>query len=66
MQVHEKVYQYITENNINQSAIAKKCNIPEDEFSAMMSGTQKMYAEDLRAICYALKVSPEVFIEYSA
>ena len=33
-------------------------------FSAMMNGKRKMYAEDLRAICYALNVSPEVFVSF--
>ena len=64
MQIYEKVHKYITEHGIKQSAIAKKCNLSVSEFSAMMTGNRKMYAEDLRAICYALEVSPEEFIDY--
>lgn len=64
MQVYEKVYHYITEHGIKQNILAKKCNISASTFSAMMRGNRKMYAEDLRAICYALEVSPEMFIEY--
>lgn len=63
MQVYEKVYNYISEHGIKQNTIAKKCNISASTFSAMMKGNRKMYAEDLRAICYVLEVSPEVFIE---
>ena len=64
MQVYEKVREYITERGIKQSAIAKKCNISVSTFNAIMNGKRTMYAEDLRAICFALNVSPEVFIEY--
>ena len=66
MQVYEKVYHYITKHGIKQNTIAKKCNISASTFSAMMRGNRKMYAEDLRAICYALEVSPEMFIEYQS
>lgn len=64
MQVYEKVRSYIMERGVKQSIIAEKCNISASTFSAMMNGKRKMYAEDLRAICYALEVSPEEFISY--
>ena len=63
LQVYEKVRAYITEQGIKQSVIAKKCNISVNTFSAIMNGKRTMYAEDLRAICFALNVSPELFIE---
>ena len=63
MQVHEKVYAYIKSHGIDQTGVAKKCNVSVSEFYNMMSGSRKMYAEDLKAICYALKVSPEEFID---
>ena len=63
LQVYEKVKEYITEQGIKQSVLAKKCNISENTFSAIMNGKRTMYAEDLRAICLALNVSPEQFIE---
>ena len=64
MQVYEMVHKYIIEHGINQGEIAKKCNLSVFEFSTMMTGNRKMYAEDLRAICYVLEVSPEEFIDY--
>ena len=64
MQVYEKVKQYLEERGIRQSFVAQKCNFSLSTFNAMMNGHRKMYAEDLRLICYALNVSPEVFIEY--
>jgi len=64
MQIYEKVRKYIMKNGIKQNVVAKKCNISVSTFNAMMCGRRKMYAEDLRSICYALEVSPEVFIEH--
>ena len=64
MQIYERVYKYMIEKGINPKIIANKCDISSTSFNAMMKGRRKMYAEDLRAICYALEVSPEEFIEY--
>ena len=64
MQVYEKVRCYIVERGVKQNEVAEKCNISASTFSAMLNGKRKMYAEDLRAICYALEVSPEKFISY--
>lgn len=63
MQVYEKVCKYLLEQGIKPSAVAQKCNMSASVFNAMMKGKRKMYAEDLRAICYALEVSPEEFIK---
>ena len=63
MQVYESVRAYITEHGIKQSVIARKCNISVSTFNAIMNGKRTMYADDLRAICIALNVSPEVFID---
>lgn len=64
MHVYEKVKAYITEHGIKQTVIANKCGISPTTFNAILNGKRTMYADDLRAICYALDVSPEVFIEY--
>ncbi len=64
MQVYEKVREYITEHGIKQNVVAKKCNISVSTFNAIMNGKRTMYADDLRSICFALNVSPELFIEY--
>ena len=64
MLVYEKVKAYMEEHRIKQSVIAKKCNLSASTFNAIMNGKRKMYAEDLRNICYALDVSPEKFIDF--
>lgn len=63
MQVYEKVRRYIDDQGIKQVAIAEKAGISKTTFNAIMNGKRTMYAEDLRAICLALNVSPELFIE---
>ncbi len=61
--VYEKVRAYIDENGIKQVAVAQKAGIPKVTFNAIMNGKRTLYADDLRAICLALNVSPELFIE---
>lgn len=63
MHVYEKVRAYIEQQGYKQVAIANKAGIPQTTFNAIMNGKRTMYADDLRAICLALNVSPEVFIE---
>lgn len=63
MRVYEKVRTYIEENGYKQVAVAQKAGISKVTFNSMMNGHRTMYADDLRAICLALNVSPELFIE---
>lgn len=63
VQVYEKVRAYIDERGYPRGAVAEKAGIPEATLSAILKGRRTMYADDLKAICLALNVSPEVFIE---
>lgn len=63
MRIYEKVRAYITEHGIKQVVVAEKTGIPNATFNAILNGKRTLYAEDLRAICLALEVSPETFIE---
>lgn len=63
MSVYEKVRAYLDENGIKQVVIAQKAGISNVTFNAIMNGKRTMYADDLRAICFALNVSPELFID---
>lgn len=62
MQVYEKVRAYIEGNGLKQKAVAEKAGISNVTFNAIMNGKRTLYADDLRAICLALNVSPELFI----
>ena len=63
MKVYEKVREYIIANGYKQVAIAKKAGIPSATFNSLMKGERILYVDDLHAICLALNVSPEVFVE---
>lgn len=63
MCVYEKVRAYINENGLKQISVAQRAGISKSTFNAMMNGKRIMYADDLKAICLALNVSPELFIE---
>lgn len=63
MRVYENVRTYINKNGLNQSSIAKKAGISSKTFDAILNGKQTLYPEDLRAICYALNVRPEKFMQ---
>ncbi len=62
MLVYEKVREYIDKNGYKQKVIAEKAGISNVTFNAIMNGKRTLYAEDLKAICIALNVSPELFI----
>ncbi|MDR1132329.1 MAG: helix-turn-helix domain-containing protein [Oscillospiraceae bacterium] len=66
MRVYEKVRAYIDDNGLKQVAVAQKSAIPVATFNAILNGKRTMHAEDLKAICQALKVSPEIFIDYKS
>ena len=63
MHVYEKVRTYINENGYKQIAVAAKAGIHATTFNAILNGKRTMYADDLCAICIALNVSPEIFID---
>ena len=63
MGIYEKIRVYIDLNGINQSSVAEKSGISDTEFDDILNGKKPLYADDFRAICLALNVSPEIFIE---
>lgn len=63
MHVYQKVRAYLDDNGIKQKTVADKAGISNTTLNAILNGRRTMYADDLRAICLALNVSPEVFIE---
>ena len=48
---------------IETNCDCQKAGIPKTTFNAIMNGKRTLYADDLRAICLALNVSPEMFID---
>lgn len=64
MKVYEKVRAYLDQHGLKQKVVAEKAGIPKTTFNAIMNGKRTMYADDLKAICLALNISPEIFIDY--
>ena len=62
MRVHERIQKHIQETGLKQYVVAEKAGFTARQFSAMMTGRRKIYAEDIEKICSALKVSPDTFI----
>lgn len=65
MLVYEKIRAYIDDNGLKQVAVAQKAGISTATFNAILNGKKNLYAEELRSICFALNVSPEIFIEFN-
>lgn len=62
MQVYENIRSYIEETGLRRKDIAEKAGIAETVFTEILNGERILYAEDLKDICMALNVSPELFI----
>jgi|GEM_PF-337158 len=65
MRVYQRVRNYIDSHGLKQCVIAQNSGIPNNIFHAIMNGKRTLYADDLRMICLALNVSPELFIEWN-
>ena len=63
MHVYEKVQEYISLHELNEKSVAKAANIPNVTFNAILTGKRKLYADELKAICVALEVGADVFID---
>lgn len=63
MKTYEKLRAYIDKCGLKQGVIAEKAGISQVNFNAILNGKRILYADDLRAICIALNVSPEMFVD---
>lgn len=63
MKIYEKIRIYINNNGLEHNNVAQKAGIPAVTFDEMLDGKITLYADDLRAICLALNVSPEMFVD---
>lgn len=63
MEIRQRIRACINDRGIKQYVIAKKAGFSPKQFSAMMTGKRKIYAEDLGPICVALNVSVGEFIK---
>lgn len=59
----EALQKYIEEQGFKQKAIAAKSGIDDTAFSKILSGNRKCEVNEYIAICKALGVKPNKFIE---
>lgn len=63
MRVYEKVRAYICDNGLKQEVVAQRAGISQTTFNDILNGKRTLYADELRRICIALNVSPELFVD---
>lgn len=63
MPVHQRIKQYMECRGLAVSDISQKAGISEIMLQAILNGAKTLYVDELRAICLALNVSPEAFVE---
>lgn len=63
MQVYMKIRDYIIQDKLNIDNVANKAGIPVNVFKAMLNGKRKIYSDEYKAICLALEVGAETFLD---
>ena len=63
MEINERIKQYLVENGIKQSFLAKKMNMSKFTMSSLLNGKRKITAEELNDIGKALNVNPTIFLD---
>ncbi len=59
----ERIKDYIDSQGLKLGAIAERIGIPMNTFSTMMNGKRKITAEEYFAICKALNVPLDMFVQ---
>lgn len=62
-ETHQKIKQYLLDNGISQTHVARESGISLPAMSAILSGNRRLTAEEYVAICNALRVSVSTFTQ---
>ena len=62
MHVYERVMALISERGVSVSELSDMTGLGAERLKAILEGRERLYADDLRSICIALNVSPELFL----
>ena len=63
MSVQQNVAEYLHDKGIKKTFLSKKTGINQSRLSRILNGGLELKADELKAICHALDVSPSVFID---
>lgn len=61
MRLHEKIRNYINENNMTIKEVGEKTSIEIKRFYRILAGDSKMTADEFEEICKVLDVKPDIF-----
>lgn len=60
--IYQRIAEYLTEKGIKQSIVAEKAGLSRMAMSEALRGKRKIEVEEYAAICEALELPPEKFI----
>ena len=63
METGVKIKRYLDERGISQSFLSKKSCIPAPKLNLALNGNRKLTFAEYEAICYALDVGVDTFLE---
>lgn len=61
MGIERAIREYLLSNGIKQTAVAEQCNWTKQRLNAILTGKQKISADDYGAICEAVGVPYDYF-----
>lgn len=61
MQFSTALKEYLTAHGIKQTFVAEKCGWSKQKINCIVSGRQRMTAEDMRIICNSLNLPYDYF-----
>lgn len=64
--IRKKIKEYLKENGIKQSFVARELSLSDSALSEMLGGKRKMTVEEYFSICKALNVDLDFFRNESA
>ena len=63
METGIKIKNYLEERGISQTFLSKKSSIPAPKLNLALNGNRKLTFAEYEAICYALGVGVDTFLE---
>lgn len=61
MQISVALKEYLTAHGIKQTFVAEKCGWSKQKINCIVSGRQRMTAEDMRIVCDSLNLPYDYF-----
>lgn len=66
MNIVDKLNEYITKHQIQQTFIVQKTGLTTETVSEILNGSRRILADEFLLICTALEIDPNIFRNRSA